>query len=87
MGGINRKIPRRRRESDRGGRQVIAAAILCVGLLTAWGCFALWFQAPGGRLPRGLGTILRSLAVCLWGLFGIVIVVALTQGEIGRAHV
>jgi hypothetical protein len=59
---------------------VIAAAILCVGLSTAWGCFALWFQAPGGRLPRSLGTILRSVAVALWGLFGVVIVVALTQG-------
>jgi hypothetical protein len=82
VGGINRKIPRRRRESDCGGRQVIAAAILCVGLLTAWGCFALWFQAPGRRLPRGLGTILRGLAVCLWGWFGIVIVVALTRGVV-----
>jgi hypothetical protein len=57
---------------------VIAAAILCVGLLTAWGCFALWFQAPGGRLPRGLGTVLRGL----WGLFGVVIVVALTRGVV-----
>jgi Domain of unknown function (DUF4105) len=59
---------------------VIAAAILCVGLLTAWGCLALWFQAPGGRLPRSAGTILRGLAVCLWGSFGVVVVVALTQG-------
>jgi hypothetical protein len=61
---------------------VIAAAILCVGLLTAWGGFALWFQAPGGRLPRGLGTVLRGLAVSLWGLFGVVIVVALTRGVV-----
>jgi hypothetical protein len=59
---------------------VIASAILCIVLLNTWGCFALWFQAPGSRLPRPLSTILRALAVLLWALFGIVIVVALTQG-------
>ena len=89
MGGASRKTPPRRRGSDRsdwesvcGGWKVSAAAILCVGLLDAWGCFALWFQAPGGRLPRGLGIILRGLVVFLWGLFGVVIVVALTQGVV-----
>jgi hypothetical protein len=61
---------------------VIASAILCVVLLDAWGCFALWFQAPGSRLPRPLGTLLSVLAVLVWALFGIVIVAALTQGVV-----
>jgi hypothetical protein len=52
---------------------VIAAAILCVCLLATWGSFALWFQAPGGRM-------LRSLGVTVWGVFSLVIAVALSQG-------
>ena len=43
-----------------------------VSPLAIWGCFALWYQVPGGR-P------LKILAVALWALFSLVTLLALSR--------
>jgi len=49
-------------------------AILIVSLLAVWGCFALWYQVPGGRA-------LKSLSLALWLVFTLAMLFALWQGR------
>jgi hypothetical protein len=51
------------------------AAIILMSPLAIWGCFALGYQAPGGR-P------LRILAVLLWALFSAAALVAVSRGRL-----
>ncbi len=54
---------------------MIRLVAFIVALPAFWGCFALWYQVPGGR-P------LKILAVALWALFSILIVTALFRTRI-----
>jgi len=54
---------------------MIRLVAFIVALPAFWGCFALWYQVPGGR-P------LKILAVVLWALFSILIVTALFRTRI-----
>jgi hypothetical protein len=47
-------------------------ALLIVPLLATWGCFALWYQIPGGRALKGL-------SVLLWLSFSLAMLFALWQ--------
>ena len=53
-------------------------ATLAIVLLGAWVLLALWFQAPGGALGRGL-------SVLLWGLFSAGVLLGLWRGQAGAA--
>jgi Domain of unknown function (DUF4105) len=45
--------------------------LACILALPAtWGCFALWYQVPGGK-P------IRIIAIALWGLFSVLVLLAL----------
>jgi Domain of unknown function (DUF4105) len=46
--------------------------IAFVAASTGWGCFALWYQAPGGR-------VLKSGAVAAWATLGVATLIALWQ--------
>jgi hypothetical protein len=50
-------------------------AILLVGLPTAWGAAALWYQFPGGQ-------ILKGAVVLLWSVLGIALLIAIWQGRV-----
>ena len=50
-------------------------AMLIVSLLALWGCFALWYQVPGGRALKGL-------RVALWVAFSIAMLFALWQDRV-----
>jgi hypothetical protein len=50
-------------------------AMLCVCLVALWGAFGLWYQVPGGRVPK-------SLCVALWVMFSLAMLMALWQGRI-----
>ncbi len=50
-------------------------AMLIVSLLALWGCFALWYQVPGGRALKGL-------SVALWVAFSIAMLFALWQDRV-----
>jgi len=54
---------------------VTLLALCIVSALAIWGCFALWYQVPGGR---GL----KSLSVALWVGFSLAMLLALWQGRI-----
>jgi Domain of unknown function (DUF4105) len=49
-------------------------AILIASVLAIWGCFALWYQVPGGRA-------LKSLGVAVWLAFSLAILWALWHGR------
>jgi Domain of unknown function (DUF4105) len=50
------------------------AALFIVTALAGWGCFALWYQAPGGKA-------LKSVAVAAWGTLSIATLIALWQNR------
>lgn len=50
-------------------------ASLLVGLPAIWGALALWYQIPGGQVPK-------VLSVIIWAAFSATILVALWQGRI-----
>jgi hypothetical protein len=52
-----------------------AVATLLVAVPAAWGCFALWYQIPGGQA-------LKALSVVLWATFSLTVLVALWQGRL-----
>src|ERR1700686_4969374 len=49
-------------------------ATLIVGSSAMWGAFALWFQAPGGR-------VLKTLSVLSWARFSLTLMIAFWQGR------
>jgi Domain of unknown function (DUF4105) len=49
-------------------------ALFIVSLLALWGCFALWFQVPGGRT-------LKYLSVAAWLALSVAMLFALWQGR------
>lgn len=51
----------------------LVALIVCP--LAIWGCFALWYRAPGG-------TALRVLAAAVWAAFSLAMVLALSPARI-----
>jgi hypothetical protein len=56
---------------------VIATAVVAtavVGLPTAWGAFALWYQVPSGHL-------LKKLCILLWIAFSLATIVIMWQGR------
>jgi hypothetical protein len=50
-------------------------ATLLVGFPAIWGVFALWYQIPGGQIPKVLGVI-------VWVAFSVTMVIALWQGRL-----
>src|SRR5471030_29979 len=50
-------------------------AMFIVSLLALWGCFALWYQVPGGRALKGL-------SVALWVAFSVAMLFALWQDRV-----
>jgi len=52
-------------------------ATLLLGLPSAWGALALWYQAPGGQFKIGM--------IALWTAFSLGVIVALWQGRSGAA--
>ena len=57
---------------------MLLAAFL-LGVPSAWGALALWYQAPGSLLKR--------LIVLLWSAFALGVVIALWQGHAAPANV
>jgi hypothetical protein len=53
-------------------------ATLLIGLPAAWAALAIWFQAPGGQLPK-------TVMVVLWLAFSVAMLAALWQGRPGMA--
>jgi hypothetical protein len=51
---------------------MIPLVAFIVSLPAIWGCFALWYQVPGGK-P------MKIAAVALWALFSLVILIALSR--------
>jgi hypothetical protein len=49
-------------------------ATLIVGTSAIWGAFALWFQAPGGRVRK-------SLSVLSWAAFSLILIFTFWQGR------
>ena len=49
---------------------MIRLLALVLALPATWGCFALWYQVPGAK-P------IRIVAVALWGLFSVLVLLAL----------
>jgi|SRR5665213_67484 len=50
-------------------------AIFVVALLAVWGCCALWYQVPGGRLPK-------ALSVMVWVALSLGLLCALWQDRV-----
>jgi len=57
---------------------MIAAASLCVVLVSIWGSFALSYQARGGR-------VLRSICVGLWIIFSLAMLLLMMRGHVTLA--
>jgi hypothetical protein len=51
---------------------VLASGI--AALLAGWGCFALWYQIPGGR-------VLKSMAVAAWAALSLALLIAFWRGR------
>jgi hypothetical protein len=49
-------------------------AIAILSLLAVWGCLALWYQVPGGR-------VLKSLSLAVWLVFSVAMLFALWHGR------
>lgn len=49
-------------------------AIVLLSLLAIWGCFALWYQVPGGRA-------LKSFYVLAWAALSLALLLAIWQGR------
>jgi hypothetical protein len=50
-------------------------ALLIVSVLAAWGCLALWYQVPGGR-------VLKSVSVAAWGALSLAMLIMLGQNRL-----
>jgi hypothetical protein len=50
-------------------------AIFVIALLAVWGCFALWYQVPGGRLPK-------ALSIVVWVALSLGVLYALRQDRV-----
>jgi hypothetical protein len=59
----------------RVGRGVVTAvAVVVLPLLTLWGGFALWFQAPGGQASK-------AISIVVWVVVGVAASIAVSKGR------